>query len=155
MTTSQRRLPLLNLLIAILCIVTVLCQFLPFWENEGATCSLQRMIWFPNDQGSMPNYISDTTGEKFEIDSVVWLTLLTFICSVLGAIFALVKREAFFPSVFSLIGGAGAVINYLTRPALQIGNLWGIHLAAGILMLALGVYGTVLLISHIREEKRA
>lgn len=151
MTTLKKQLPLLNTILAVLCLLMLILQFLPFWNDGETVCSMQEMLWFPNDQNGIPGYISEQTGVSFNIDSVVWLTLVTFITSIFGAIFSLTKNASGWPAVFPAVGGFCAVWNYLSRAALQLGNIWGLHLAVGICQCLLGV--SVLLLSYLNARK--
>ena len=153
MKTIIQNKKLFSIILAVLMAGTIVMQFLPFWNNGETTCSIQRMLWFPDDQPEIQSYIESMSGSPFNIDSVVWLTLGTMICSVLGFCFSLFKPNTLLPSIFSTCSGFFGVWNYLSRPVLRLGSLWGIHLAVSILMLILGTFCLIsqLILSHEAE----
>lgn len=142
----------LNVLLSFFMFLMLVLQFLPFWHTEDASCSIQCMVWFPDDQPQIEKHITEITGMPFNIDSVVWLTLGTFLCCILGIVYCLSKKHAVFPSVFPAIGGIMAIWNYVSRPALQLGALWPVHLLTSILLFLFGTYSLINGFIAVRQE---
>lgn len=128
-----------NYVCAVLMLVLLITQFLPFWECpqcEDGTASISDYVWFPHHhEGITKGIMKDLYGKKFEVAQVVLTPLVILVSSVLTIFLCVKNAHKPLYAIIPAIGGAFGVVGYLTTPGLQAGANWVLHMALSAVVL--------------------
>ena len=133
-----------NYICALLMLVLLVTQFLPFWTchcakkcgEEGKELSVSSYVWFPKDHAKGITKDFDELISKFELNDVILTPVVILVCSVLGIFFCIIKAKNPLMGIFPFLAGLAGTFGYLTNPVLKAGMNWQIHLIASIAVLA-------------------
>jgi len=130
-----------NWICALLMIVLLVMQFVPFWHfgEAGESCSISSYVWFPSDYKDLESWL-DTQAEGHDLNSFVGMPILVLVLSAVGAALCLIKPDKGMTTLLPALCGAAGTWAYLTTPALKLGAGWAWHLRICIALLALGIY---------------
>ena len=144
MKTLKNKTVLTNMVCALLMIVLLVLQFLPYWQyaEDGGSCSISGYVWFPTDHKELESWISAQV-EGYDLNGFVGAALLVFGLAVTGTAFCLFQRRNGWPSVLVTACGAAGMIVYLCNGALRLGSVWLVHLLVCAAVLALGIYSVI------------
>lgn len=161
-----------NYICAVLMIVLLLTQFLPFWEcvgcknHENKLISISAYLWFTDDHKPVTENMTDVYLEyfgaglkdengksyKFRANDVSETPVAIVIATVVCLFMCFWKPQKVYATVSALIGGAYGIYGYLTNLALQCGRNWMIHFFVAVVVsvvaaVAIGfsVYKTILM----------
>lgn len=135
-------------LCALLLLVMIATQFLPFWSVEGQSVSISSYVWVPENYKSLTAGLRDQVGnEDFTAGDLVLTNLGIMLLSIAGIVFCLSAADKFWPLLISAAAGLVAIFGYSSQTALHFGGYWGMHLIPAALVLALSVCGVVLVLT--------
>ncbi len=124
--------------IALMAALLVL-QFMPFWNYDGVSTSIQSYIWFPAENAQLTAYLTAQLGESYTINNIIWPPILTLVALVVGVIICLWKSDEEWTALIPLAGGLIGAWGYLTTPAYQLGANWVLHLLVCIAIVVMAV----------------
>lgn len=139
---------LTNWLCALIILVLLVLMFMPFWNFDGQSVSVNSYIWFPEDHGALNSYFTASLGSSVYVNDVAFAPVFTF---VMGAIFVALQaffRRVPFAPVGAIVVGLVGMSGYLSSDVLRLGSSWGLHLAVCIIMLVVGVISLLLWIAE-------
>ena len=144
-----------NYVCAFMCLLVLICQFLPFWnctnckdhEDVDKAVSIAGYVWRPDHhkpitKGMTDVYLEaygedlkDENGKKFKfaVDDIVLPCVVIFIGSIVGFALSLAFSQRAIVGAIPLIVGSVGTYWYLTCPAMKVGANWQIHLVAAVL----------------------
>ena len=139
MKNKTRLIKTCNILCAVLMLVLLVCQFLPFWSANGDTASIQGYLWFPDTHSALTQYFQAETGSDSVPNDIAIMPILVLAAGVLGVVMCLWRSDKTWTAIFPLICGIAGIWGYLTKPAYQMGTLWVLHLILCIVMTVVAV----------------
>lgn len=154
--SSSRVTSICNIACAVLMLILLVLQFMPFWTvetEEGAnSVSIQSFIWFPGDHGDLEDSLGATLGnEEFSVNDVLGMPILVLVAGAAGVVLCLIKSGSGFASILPAICGVAGVWGFLAKPAFRLGSTWQIQLALSAVILVLAI---VSIAAMIREARR-
>ena len=145
-----------NYICAIMCLLVLITQFLPFWncsnckehKDEDKLVSVVEYVWFPHHHTpitkGMTNVYLEAYGEdytveegkkyKFDVDDIVLPCVVIFVGSIVGFALTVAFSQKTVVGAIPLFVGSVGTYWYLTCPAMKVGANWQIHLVAVALM---------------------
>lgn len=126
-----------NIISAILLMALLVCQLMPFWRTGTHEVSIQGYTWFPENHKEILEYLKAEANPETTVNSVVSMPIIVLISGFFGMILCAFKSENAWCASLAGICGIAGVIGYLTVPAFQVGNLWGLHLLLCVAVLAM------------------
>ena len=126
---------------AVLMILMLLCQFLPYWQVEalpGASVSVNGMVWFPTNHPELTEQLK-AADTDYNINSLAYPTVAIFLLCVFGAVAGLWKSDSMLACFLPVICGGYGLWTYLTTAAFKAGGLWWLHV---LLLAAIFIAGT-------------
>ena len=144
MKTPENKNVLRNGLCALLMIVLLVLQFVPYWyyAPENGSCSISGYVWFPTDHKELESWIS-AQAEGYDLNGFVGAALLVFFSAAVGTVFSLFQRKNGWPAVLTTVCGAVSLCVYLFNAAFRLGSFRLLHVLVCAAVLALGVYSLV------------
>ena len=140
----------LLIICVILMIASFVLQCVPFWNFGEVEASINGLIWRPRVHEELQTIFSQETGGTFDLNALVLYPVLQTVSALVGAVICLFLLNRPISALLPICCGVFGMLAYLTNPVLQMGNLWGLHLAVSILLLICGCAALVLGI----QEKR-
>jgi len=150
---------ILNYLCAVLLLVLLVTQFLPFWACDCKDCagediSISEYVWFPDDhKKGLTKTLKDTYDKDFELNDLVLTPIVILVAGAIGVVMCATKAHKAWVSILPIIAGGMGVIGYLSDPVLQMGNNWVLHLLAAAVVLIVGLIACVLNIIKLVKDK--
>lgn len=135
-----------NVVCAVLMLLLVVLQFLPFWHytanDAEAAASIQAYIWFPDDHKALESYLAEQI-DGYSINSIVLMPILHLLLGVTGLVLCLKMCShplvALFPTT---VGGVG-LWGFLSQAALRMGSMWWLQLLICLMLTGMGVYALI------------
>lgn len=166
---------ILNIVCAVLMLVTFVTQFLPYWTCQeckehpdmAEDVSLAEFVWLPGHHEGMKDQMTDLykdtygknyrfpDGRKFKFlpNEVLPTVLPAFLGSIFGIILCVVLRKKFFVAALPLYIGISGIIGYSSCLALTVGQNVGIYLILACVLTAVAVLTIALgAIAFIRKK---
>lgn len=134
MKNGAKLIRLCNIICVVLMLAMLVCQFLPFWAIGENQVSIQEHTWFPWVNEDLTDLFLDTFGRDFMLKDIVLVPFVMLFGCVLGAIFCLLKQKVAGIATIPFFVGLIGIWGYLSKPALQMGMLWQLHLVLAILL---------------------
>lgn len=159
----ENRIRVANCICVGLAMVLVVLQFIPFWGcyqcntcGDGKIISINEYIWFANNhKAGLTSVLKNYYFPDYRVMDVVPISVLIQVASLLALVMCINRPAKLTASVFALIAGIACVVGYLTQPVYQMGQLWQLHLAVGVMTL-LAVLGTYLFVfCHAYQKAKA
>lgn len=175
---NRNRTQLGNFVCAVMLLVVLVTQFLPFWKCTAACkdhketekmVSIAEYVWLPEHhrpitKGMTDVYLDaygqdyvDEDGKKytFAVDDIVLPLVVIFLGSIAGTAMCVVFSHELAVPVLPLLIGSIGIYWYLSNPAMQAGYIWGLHLMVLILTvltsLSILIYNIV---NQVKTQKR-
>ena len=171
---------LLNLVCALLLLVTLVLQFLPFWtcedckghEDVQKDISLAEYVWLPGHHEGMEDQMTDLykdvygknyrgpDGRKFKFwpNEVLPTVLPGFLGSIFGIILCVWLRKKFFVAALPLYVGIAGIIGFTSCLALTVGMNVQLHLVVAIALTAVSgltfILGGILALNAKRSKTK-
>ena len=120
---------ILNYVSVVLMTLYVILHLIPFWNYGGMSTSIQSYVWFPGKKAELTAYLTTQLGEDYSINNIIWPPILSFVATVIGVLVCFLKSDKRLAALIPLICGLIGAWGYLTKPALQLGGNWVLHLA--------------------------
>lgn len=133
--------PTLNVICAILMLVLLVMQFMPFWTygDPATSVSIQGYIWFPGNHTGLDQALKESVSADYSINDVLLMPILTLVLGAAGIVLCLLKSANPFVSLLPAACGLAGTWGYLTGTAFHVGSGWVFHLILCIVLLALGL----------------
>ena len=149
----------INILCAILMVILLAMQFMPYWhmEEKEKSVSIQGFTWFPTDNQDLESFIREETGEAdFGVTRIIGMPILELFLCAIGAVLCCCKSSNPLMLIFPTAAGLFGLWGYLTKPAFRLGGSWAFHLILCIILLILGAAGLVYgLKDRVKDKKKA
>lgn len=129
----------MNILCAVLMLVLLVCQFLPYWSIDGDTASIAGYVWLSEEGNAFTEHFRSTLNDPdFYAGKIVLMNVIMIAAGAIGIISCLFRSEDWQSIIFPGVCGIFGVISYLAYPAYRMGSAWLLHLllSIGILLLA-------------------
>lgn len=123
---------LCNFALVVVMLAMLVCQFLPFWTVGEEQVSMQEYTWITWDHGALTKQLQKEVNPDFMVKDFVMVSFFMLVGCVLGIIFCLIKRNSAAIALIPFCLGILGIWGYLTKPVLQIGFLWQLHLGVSI-----------------------
>jgi len=140
-------------LCALLMLLLLICQFLPFWNTGMDTVSISSYIWFPSDNAAVTELLRPHTYATFPINDIVTPCVLMLLLSVGTMVFWLFSRENVLLPVCSLLGSIAGIWVCAAKATFRLGNLWWLILIISILAAASSLLTLMLQYVQRRSEQ--
>lgn len=151
---KDKRIILCNCISAVLLVLLLVTQFLPFYtcenckNSEDGTESISSYVWFPDKHRPITNELNKVYKEvygddyvrengkkfKFNANDMALTPVVLFVAAVVGIVMCLIKSHKFWVTLLPLVSGGVGAWGYLTSPALQVGRNWVLHLVAALVV---------------------
>lgn len=132
---------------ALILVVLLVLQFVPFWQvgeaEDQTTVSISSYIWMPSDNKALDKQMESTFGKDYSLNDVILCPVLVLVLCAVGAVLCVMKPGKLGVSVLPTLAGLIGVFGYATTPALQLGMNWTLHLAVAALALVVGAASLV------------
>lgn len=142
-----------NLIAAILMIVLLVLQFLPFWqygEAQEHAVSFQGYIWFPTNHAELETSFKEATDSNYLVNSILPMALLVLFVGAIGAVLCVMKSDEPWVGVFPVACGAAGLWGFLTKVVYRMGTNWQLHAAVCVALILVGAAGIYL---GIKDQK--
>lgn len=141
--------PILNVICAVLMLVLLVLQFMPFWTygDPATSVSIQGYIWFPGDHTGLSKAFTESVSADYSINDVLLMPILTLMMGAVGIVLCLIQSDNPFVSLLPAACGLAGTWGYLTGAAFHLGSGWVFHLILCIALLALGLISLISLLS--------
>lgn len=151
-TNLTTRHTVLNLTCALVMLVLLVLQFMPFWTygEPAQSVSIQEYIWFPGNHTGLDKVMQATLYSDYKIDDILLMPILTLVLGAAGIVLCIFKADNPFVSLLPTACGAVSALGYLTHSAFQTGSNWTLHLLVCIILFVLGL---VSLITTFKSKK--
>lgn len=146
---ASNRTPILNVICAVLMLVLLVLQFMPFWtySDPATSVSIQGYIWFPGDHTGLDKALKESVSADYSINDVLLMPILTLVLGAVGIVLCLIQSDNPFVSLLPAACGLAGTWGYLTGAAFHVGSGWEFHLILCIALLALGLISLISLLS--------
>lgn len=109
-------------------------QFIPFWNIEGESFSIQDYIWNEATNRTVTDYIKSFIGNDYRVSSLAFTAGVQLIAPAITFILYLRKSSCNAIGFFTFVTGVIGTWGFLTKPAFQLGTLWIVYLVIDILL---------------------
>lgn len=151
---KDKRIMLCNYISAVLLVVLLATQFLPFYtcENcktcEDGTASIAEYVGFPDKHRPITNSLNQTykdkygedlvreNGKKFKFNAndMALTPVVLMVAAAVGIVMCIIKAHKAWVSLLPLVSGGMGAWGYMTNLALQSGRNWVLHLIAALVV---------------------
>ena len=150
--SASKRISVCNLICAILMGVMLVLQFVPFWSNGDGGVSINSYIWLNYAHDDLTNSLAAAVGESFSVNQLIVAPIFQTITALIGIFVCLrwndTALSAFLPVACGILGLWG----YLSVPAMQMGNMWILHLLVSAAMLVIAVVSIAASVGNFLKE---
>lgn len=122
---------------ALVLVLLLITQFVPFWQDGEMSVSISSYVWFPQDNKAVTTYLQGFLGSGFDVGDMVAGPVALVVGSLVSLWMCLFMQSKWITPIVTALTGLVGTIGYLATPALQLGSLWGLHLGLSILLLVL------------------
>ena len=122
---------------ALVLVLLLITQFVPFWQDGEMSASISSYVWFPEDSKAVTTYLKNYLGSDFTVGNMVAGPVVLLVGSAVSLFMCLFMQKQWIAPIITAVTGLAGTIGYLATPALQLGSLWGLHLGLSILLLGL------------------
>lgn len=136
--TPQGKINFLNFCKAGIMAIFIILMFIPYWEYNGATTSINGFVWSKNYDAFLPYFRQ--AAEGFTPNLAIVGPMLFLILSGIGIALCIVKRNTHFTSIYTILLSLFGVVMYISNPVLPLGNIYILHLILMIVFFALAVF---------------
>lgn len=127
---------------ALLIALVLALQFVPFWQHEAGSASINAYVWLPSQNAETTALLQGALGEDFTVGNMVGGPAAELLCGIIALVLCIFCQKSIFAPLMAAVTGAVGAVAYLATPALQLGSLWGLHLATCLLLAAMGAVTT-------------
>ena len=122
---------------ALVLVLLLITQFVPFWQEGEMSASIGAYVWFPQDNKAVTTYLQGFLGKAFEVGNMVAGPVVLLVGSLVSLWMCLFMQSKWITPIVTAVTGLAGTIGYLATPALRLGKLWGVHLGLCVLLLAM------------------
>ena len=137
--SASKKISVCNLICAILMGVMLILQFVPFWESTDGSVSINSMVWLSYAHGDLERSLAAAVGEGFSLNKLVVAPIFQTVTALVGIIVCLKWNDSSLSSLLPAACGVLGICGYLMIPAMQLGNMWILHLLVSAAMLVTAV----------------
>lgn len=154
-TLKKDRVAKCNVVCAILLLVLIVSQFMPYWQytekEEVIDLSIQEYVWMATKHDGLLDSFKDALGEKQDLNQIVLMPIICLVACAVGIVMCLRSIDGPVTMLASLIAGGAGIWGYLTVPAFKLGAGIVFPTIVCVLLLAGGVVDIVLLFKRNAE----
>ena len=122
---------------ALVLVLLLITQFVPFWQDGEMSASISSYVWFPENNKAVTTYLKGYLGSDFTVGKMVAGPVVLLVGAAVSLFMCLFMQKQWIAPIITAVTGLAGTIGYLATPALQLGSLWGLHLGLCILLLGL------------------
>lgn len=113
---------------ALLSIVMIGLQFLPFWNvgGEAGKLSISDVVWLIYNHPEAKTFFTQNFGATTTINSVILIPVFIFAACVVTFVLSFVMESVWY-TIAPAIAFILTVVGYLARPELRAGDGWFFH----------------------------
>jgi len=137
--SASKKISVCNLICAILMGVMLILQFVPFWESTDGSVSINSFVWLSYAHGDLERSLAAAVGESFSLNKLVVAPIFQTVTALVGIIVCLKWNDSSLSSLLPAACGVLGICGYLMIPAMQLGNMWILHLLVSAAMLVTAV----------------
>lgn len=139
---------------AALMVALISLQFIPFWDmGEIGKLSIADYMWFPYKYKGADAFLKKAIAiDWYYINDTVTLGIILFILCAVGVVLCIFTKK-FIASLFPVAAGVVGILWFLTRPEMQMGENWVLHLIPCVLMIVVAVISLVVQIKEVLPKK--
>ena len=137
--SASKKISVCNLVCAILMGIMLILQFVPFWESTDGSVSINSMVWLSYAHGDLERSLAAAVGEGFSLNKLVVAPIFQTVTALIGIFVCLKWNDSSLSSLLPAACGALGLWRYLAVPAMQLGNMWVLHLLVSAIMLVVAV----------------
>lgn len=130
-------------LCALLMLLLLICQFLPFWSTGAESVSISSYIWFPSDNAAVTELLQPHTDATFPINDIATPCVLMLLLCVGTLVFWIFGRENVLLPVCSLVGSIAGIWVCAAKATFRLGGLWWLIFVISILAAAASLLNLV------------
>lgn len=136
---------IMNIACAVLALVLLVMQFMPFWYmgEETEPVSIGGYVWFPSDHGEVTSYLQEQVNSDFKINDVIAMPILVLLLGAASMVVCIWQMNNPLVSILPIACGLSGVWGFLAKAAFRLGSTWGFQLALCIGLIALGAAALV------------
>lgn len=138
----------MNIICIALMGVLLVLQFLPFWNYDGTGKSIQALLWLPDKNSALIDYLTAQMGSAFDINGFVLAPIFILVGSAIGIWLSCKWPTDVVVSLLPLGTGIVGVWGYLVNDALRLGSTWVLHL---LVCIALTVAAAIKIYLHSKD----
>ena len=139
MKNSSKNVKIFNWACIALIAVILVLQFIPYWNVDGETFSIQGYIWNEPTNRVLSNYIKSFVGMDYKVGDLALTAGAHMVVSIWVAFLVLRRSTSNLTAYLSIITGVIGTIGMITEPAFQINPLWIALLVLNIVLVAVAV----------------
>lgn len=122
---------------AVVLVLLLITQFVPFWQDGEMSASISSYVWFPQDNKAVTTFLQGQLGSGFQVGNMVAGPVVLLVGAAVSLWLCLFMQQQWVTPIITAVTGLAGAIGYLATPALRLGSLWGLHLGLCILLLGL------------------
>ena len=144
---------IMNIACAVLALVLLVMQFMPFWYmgEETEPVSIGGYVWFPSDHGEVTGYLQEQVSSDFKINDIIAMPILVLLLSVATMVVCIWKMNNPLVSILPIACGLSGAWGFLAKAAFRLGSTWGFQFA---LCIGLIVLGAAALVVGLKKEAK-
>lgn len=129
---------IINIILAVLMLVMLILQFIPFWSMGSQEISIGEYAWLPTEHEDFTTYFQQAIGNSnFHAGYVAYINVIVLLACTMGIIFCFKNADDVWPSIFPAACGIAVIYGHFARPVFHMGAMWKFHLVLAIGMIAL------------------
>lgn len=135
----------MNIACAVLALVLLVMQFMPFWYmgEETEPVSIGGYVWLPSDHGEVTSYLQEQVSSDFKINDVIAMPILVLLLGAASMVLCIWQMNNPLAGLLPIACGLSGVWGFLTKAAFRLGSTWGMQHALCIGLIALGAAALV------------
>ena len=131
----------LCVLLIIMMLGLLICQFVPFWTVEDDTASISQFIWKPSDHKTINRDFKANVDKNFSMNDVYTGPVLFLVLGAVSVIISMFFMGRLYAFLSSAVTGFSGIYLYLSHPIFRMGTNWYIHFGVAIAILTFSVIG--------------
>lgn len=143
---------IIHILIAVAMVFLVVLTGVPYFQYEGGAASISGYVWFPYEHAEFEAYLQTQIAD-YNINDAVGIPIFIQVFGILGAILLILKGGSILSSIYAVAWGGIGLIGYATSRFLQLGGMYGLHIAVLVAALVLGGVNLVLFFRSQKEKE--
>lgn len=128
---------------AILTVILLILQFVPFWSFEGDTLSISGYVWLDSSNPQFAQYVLHNTGAEANVNPVIFMSVFIILFGILGAAAGFWKPKNGYVTLVADIAALAGIVFFIADPMLRLSFMWIIQFIVCIAILVFSVLAIV------------